>query len=461
MPRLSSAVGAGFGVWGLAVGLIRLHDNSFMTHVATGRIILAHGIPHADPYSFTAHGHSWVVESWLASALYGVVDQTWSGHGLQLLHAALATVLALITWMLTKPARTLAGRIAVSCAVLAVGTGYWSPRPLLIALVLLGVLILITETGRGSVWVVAPVMWLWLNVHGSWPLGVAYLVARIAGRALDKRPLERLPRLFGAAVVGCVAGIANPFGWRLVLYPSIVVTRHAAFAHIAEWQSPSFSNAVNLVFLAEALLAVVLLVARRGTIEDVLVTVLFVGAALTASRNVPVAALVVAPVLARGLADLGTIKGDRAGVMPAAVLAGLVVVGALLVSGALRNPEWNLAAYPVSEVSWMAEHHLVPAKVATPDFVGNYLELRFGARASVFIDDRVDMYPTPVENAYGVLLSGGQGWQGVLDRYGVRTVLWPRDEPLASLVSESPRWTVVKRAPGWVVAIEGTVPTAR
>jgi hypothetical protein len=198
-------------------------------------------------------------------------------------------------------------------------------------------------------------------------------------------------------------------------------------------------------------------VARRGTIEDVLVTALFVVAALSASRNVPVAALVVAPVLARGLADLGTIEGDRAGVLPAGVLAGLVLVGALVVAGALRNPEWNLSAYPVSEVSWMAEHHLVPGKVATPDFVGNYLELRFGARASVFIDDRVDMYPTAVENGYDVLLSGGQGWQGVLDRYGVRTVLWPRDDPLASFVSESRRWKVVQRSPGWVVAVENPV----
>ena len=101
----------------------------------------------------------------------------------------------------------------------------------------------------------------------------------------------------------------------------------------------------------------------------------------------------------------------------------------------------------------MQSHHLIPGKVATPDYVGNYLELRYGAKASVFIDDRVDMYPLAVDAAGSTLLAGGQGWQGVLDHYGVRAVLWPRDKPLAGLVSESPRWRVVLRDRNWLVAV--------
>ena len=85
-PRVSAVVGGAFVVWGTVVGLIRLHDNSFLTHVATGRLILAHGVPTTDPYSFTAFGHGWVVESWLASALYGFVERAAGGHGLQVLH---------------------------------------------------------------------------------------------------------------------------------------------------------------------------------------------------------------------------------------------------------------------------------------------------------------------------------------------------------------------------------------
>lgn len=452
-PRLSTALGAGFVVWGGAVGLLRLHDNSYLTHLATGRLILAHGVPTHDPYSFTAHGSPWVVESWLASVLYAVTERAFGAHGLQLLHCVLAALLATLVWILTRPARSLGGRVITAGAALAVGTGYWSPRPLLVALLLFAVVILMVETDRGSPWLLLPVMWVWVNVHGSWPFALGYLLLRMAGRAVDRRPLGRLPRLTGVAALGCVLGAANPIGPRLLAYPLTVLTHHQAFSHIVEWQSPNFSDPVNTIFLAEIALAVVLLVARRGLVEDALVMMVFAVAAFLASRNVPVAALVAVPVLARGLVDLGTIRGETRGVLPAAALAALAALGAVFVVGALGRPAFDLSPYPVSEVTWMQSHRLIPGRVVTPDYVGNYLEYRLGTRASVFIDDRVDMFPLSLVQGYATLLAGTQGWQQVLQRYRPSALLWPRQGPLAGLVGEDHSWRVVLRDRHWVVAV--------
>ncbi|HZU80401.1 MAG TPA: hypothetical protein VE991_10845 [Acidimicrobiales bacterium] len=451
--RASSAVGAAFCLWGLAIGLLALHDNSFLTELATGRLIVHSGIPHADPYSFTAHGHPWTLQSWLASALYGALDRLWDGHGLVAFHAVLTTALAYGVWRLTAPALSLAGRIIAAVVPLAVGTGYWASRPLLIALVAFAVVVFVVESGRAPLWVLAPVMWIWVNVHGSWPFAVAYLVLRLAGRALDRRPLDRLPRQLGAVAVGIVLGAANPFGFGLLAYPLAVVTHHQAFSHIVEWQSPSFSDLTNLVFLFEAVLALGLLVLRKGRVEDALVVLAFLVAACVASRNVPVAALVTVPVLARGLQGLGTIDGAARSPTALAGVALLVVLGALVAGKELRRPAYDLTAYPVREVSAMVHQGLAPGRVATQDFVGNYLEYRFGARASTFIDDRVDMFPASVESAYGVLLGGAPNWQAVLDRYRVDTVLWAANQPLASLVEQSPGWRVVLHDRKWVVAV--------
>ncbi len=452
-PRASTVAGGAFVIWGTVVGLERLHDNSFLTHVATGRLILAHGVPTRDPYTFTALGRPWVVESWLASVLYRGLENLAGGHGLQVMHAVLCALLAGLGWVLTRPARQLGGRILASGALLAVGTGYWSPRPLLIALVLFAVLVVMVETGTGPPWALVPLMWVWLNVHGSWPLGLGYLVVRMIGRRIDGVEQGRLPRLAAFAAVGAVLGAANPIGLRLVAYPLSVITHHSAFAHIVEWQSPSFSNPVNLAFLVAALVAVVLLVARRGSVEDVLVVAVFSAAALSASRNVPVAALLVTPVLARGLAGLGTIEGDRRGVVPALGLVALVALGLALTAGAMRRPAYNLSLYPVAEVSWLAQHHLVPGRVATTDYVGNYLEFRYGTRADAFIDDRADVFPAAVERDYGVLLTGSEGWQAVLRRYRFDVVLWPRSQALASLIAEDPGWKVRLSDRKWVVAV--------
>jgi len=451
-PPVSAAVGAGFVVWGGAVGLVRLHDNSFLTHVATGRLILAHGVPQTDPYSFTALGHPWVVESWLASVLYAEVDR-FGAHGLQFLHAALTVTLAGLVWILTRPAGTLAGRIVVATAALSIGTGYWSPRPLLIALVLFAVVILMAEHQRGSPWLLTPIMWVWVNVHGSWGLALVYLVVRLIGRAMGGDDLGRLPRLIGATVVGIALGAVNPSGIRLLTYPLRLATDHQAFAHIAEWESPSFSDVTNSILLATVLVSLVLLVARRGTLEDALVVGVFFAMACLASRNVPVASLAVTPVFARGLAGLGSLDGARRGALPVGLLALWLWLAAVLTGHALRSPEFELAAYPVAAVDAMQTHGLVPGRVATQDYVGNYLEFRYGSGASVFVDDRVDMYPRSVETAYGTLLGGAPGWEGVLDGFHVHAVLWAKDEPLAGLLAQSARWRIIWQDARWVVAV--------
>ena len=87
----------------------------------------------------------------------------------------------------------------------------------------------------------------------------------------------------------------------------------------------------------------ILLVARRGTVEDVLVVTLFTGAALAASRNVPVAALVVTPVLARGLAGLGTIDGTSAPWAPPSAWWRWPPSGWRCAPRAVRHPAYDLA----------------------------------------------------------------------------------------------------------------------
>ena len=453
-PRATTALGACFVLWGLAIGLARLHDNSFLTHVATGRIILAHHVvPTSDPYSFTAAGRGWVVESWLASLMYGAIERTAGPHGLQLLHAALGATLAALVWVLTRPARQLPGRIVAAAGALVVGTGYWSPRPLVIALVLFGVVILTAESEMFSPWALVPVMWLWVNLHGSWPIGLGYLALRTIGRRLDGSAPGRLPRLFGAAAVGAATGAVNPLGLRLLEYPVVVLTHYGAFKGVEEWQPPHWSDPVHAVLAAEVALVLVLLAVRRGTVEDALVTVAAAAGAAGAARNVPVAALALTPVLARSLAGLGRLEGSGRTRAGALALAALAVVGAAACWEAVARPAFDLSAYPVNEVTWMQHHGLVPGRVVSPDYVGNYLEYRYGTAASVFVDDRVDVFPRPVEQGYGILLRGSTGWRGVLDDRRITAVLWPRGLPLGRLVARDPRWEVRLRDPRWVVAV--------
>lgn len=105
-------VALGLVVVGVLIGLGPLSDNSFFTHLSTGRIILdERSVPTADPYSFTAHGEPWTVQSWLASVVYAVAEDIGGFGAIRVVVAVLVVAILLGAWRLTRPAGGLIGRV--------------------------------------------------------------------------------------------------------------------------------------------------------------------------------------------------------------------------------------------------------------------------------------------------------------------------------------------------------------
>lgn len=426
-------------------------DNSALTHLATGRLILEQGIPRHDPFSFTAMGHAWTVYSWLASTGMALAERAFGDNGIQLAHALLTTCLAALAWRLTRPAGVLAGRIIAVAVVLQVGNSAWPERPLLVALVLFAAIVVTVES-EASPWLVVPAMWIWVNVHGSFPLGLLYLGVRLLGRKLDGAPMKRLPAIARAAALGTLVGAINPLGPRLLIFPFELLSRHDVLKRVEEWRSPDFSSPESFVLLG-AVLVSLWLAGRRKSFEDGLAVLLFGAAACLAIRNLALASLVVTPALARGLQGLGTIRGEQRSRVTAA--AGVLLVGfaAMLATVSLRAPAYDLTRYPVRQLDWMEANGLLDERVATQDYVGNFLTARGGGGTKVFFDDRFDMYPLSVIRDELVLLDAREGWQRRLKARGVDVVLWRRSLPLAGLLALDPDWRVVRRDGTWVVAV--------
>lgn len=449
---MAAVLGGGAALWGLAVGLGPLGDNSALTHLATGRLILEEGIPRQDPFSFTAGGNPWTVYSWLASAGMALADRAWDGHGIQVARASLTVFLAVLAWRLTRPAETIAGRVLAVTVVLCVGTGAWSERPLLVGLLMMAGLVTLAESDRLPPWLAVGIMWVWANAHGSFPLGLVYLAVRLVGRRIDGNDARRLRNLTLAALVGTLAGALNPLGPRLLVYPLHLLARHDLLQRVREWRSPTFSEPQNLIFLL-AVFGSLLLCSRRQSWEDGLVAVVFGAAACLAVRNMALASIVLTPVLSRGLSGLGTVRGHQRSKMTLLASAVLVLAATAVSVVSLGNPAYDLRRYPVPQLAWMESRGLLDARVATQDFVGNLIIARRGREANVFFDDRYDLYPREVVTDAIALLDGGDGWQKRLDRHGIDVVLWERKLPLANLVSIDPAWQVVRRDAGWVVAV--------
>jgi hypothetical protein len=450
-PVASVVLGVGFAVWGISIGIDQISDNSFFTHLATGRLILADGIPHRDVYSFTAAGEPWVVQSWLASLLYGWVDSWFGVEGLRVLMATLTGVLGAMVWRLTRPAKALAGRIVIAGCVLGIGTAVWAPRPLLIGLVLLTVTLLAAERGLDPRWLV-PVFWVWVNAHGSFPLGLVALGCLWLGRRADGKDSTVELRCLLWAAAGTVLGAISPLGPVLLIFPVRLLGRMDVLSEVIEWQSPSFSSVWARLFLLQVVIGVLALV-RRPSYRAAIPLVVFTAAALLGVRNIAVASIVLVPGTALGLSGLGSIRGDRRSPINAVAVVAVALLGVLITLNGLGKPAWQLESFPVDAVAWLDQNGLHDADVhmATPDTVGNYLELLYGDEAHAFVDDRVDMYPEPVIEDFLVLLHGAPGWREVLDRREVDLVLWERSQALTGIMAESSDWRIIYSDPSWVV----------
>lgn len=461
-PRMEALFGAVLVLFGFRLGIRPIGDNSMFTHLRTGvDAVAGRGIPRIDPYSFTAAGRTWTVQSWLPEWTYGWAHSL-GGYRLVVLEQGI--LCAGLAWLIVRLARAGSPLRTTLAALVAIGIGamYWSPRPLLFGLICMALLITVVERRR-SPWLLVPIVWLWVQSHGSFPLGLAWLGARAFGQWLDWRDWpDDTMRYIGAFVVGLVVAVVNPLGARLLLFPFTIFEKRANFTSIIEWRSPDFNGfdgRVALVFLAMAL---VILARSKVSWRDLVPVVSFLAISLLALRNLPVAAIVLAPVLGRALRR--TDGSSRPADPPASLTPSrlrtnravmIMIVSMFMIFGLSiwTTPPIAEAAYPKAAASYLDEQGLLssPHVLAEQDFVGNYLSLRFGRRVPVFIDDRYDMFPEDVAKDYRTLKAGGAEAFSLLDTYGIDTVLWNRDQPLATLLAVSPAWTQVFRDGDWVV----------
>jgi len=176
----------------------------------------------------------------------------------------------------------------------------------------------------------------------------------------------------------------------------------------------------------------------------------FAGAALLAQRNVVMAVPVLVPAIATTLPRFGSLT-HRTRPAGGLVLSGLgAALVALVVVSGLAAPPLALGGYPTRPLAFLGRSDV---RLVAQDFTGNLLEALDGRRADVFMDDRVDMFPSGVVEDYRVLSSGDVGWDAVLDEYDATAVAWRRSDPLGSIVAADPRWRVAFSDDRWMLAV--------
>jgi hypothetical protein len=403
-----------------------------------------------DVFTFTVPGKEWLNQQWGAQVLLSAVHQLGGWIAIALLSAALSS-LAFVFVFLACRRRGASTRTAALLSV----AGFWvarqnlAMRPQLMGVVLFALTLWILAGRRASprvLWVLPAIMVVWVNVHGSFVLvplllGLTWLEDR-------KESPETARTILAVGAVSLFATLANPFGPRVWAYAAAIGTNSTISRTVTEWAPPTIRGYSGIVFFASALAVTGYLVRRKEPVgwPQLLWLATFFVLALPALRGVAWWGLVF-PVVVAGLgARRSDADEERGSPFMNALLVTTIVAAAIIVMPLWRGPSPTggpgfLAQAPASLVD--ATEASVPAgsRLFVSQTYASWFELELPSMP-VFVDSRIELFPTSIWDAYLDIGSAREGWQGTLDRWEVDALVINPDQDgaLVSHIEDDPAW---------------------
>ena len=451
-------------------------DPDFWWHLSTGKYIVeTRTVPRVDVFSGTVAGQPWVAHEWLSEVFIYALFVLGSFPALILAFSSIITLAFALVYARSDGKPYIAA-FAVLLAALATAPT-WGVRPQMISLLLTSAFLWVLEADPkgfrkpfGSIWILVPLTILWVNLHSGYALGLAiiavYLIGEAAAQfanrnsrrlrftfyALRSSPLATLATVFALCLL---VVLLNPNGATMYVYPFETLTSRAMQAYIQEWFSPDFhlTEFQPFAWLLLATLASIGLTGKRMSLTQ---TLLLAGAGYTAlrsARNIPIFAIIAAPILAEHLWYIVETRGRatvlvgntrtprRMAVLNWAILVIVLAAGIARVGMVFANQRaTERAKFPTAAVAFLQAENVTGTIYNSYDW-GGYLIWRLYPRARVFIDGRADVYGDAfIENVYLKAYRGGTDWRAPLDRYGVRVVLIEPTAPLAARLTQDAEW---------------------
>lgn len=456
----------------VAVPLAHGIDNDFWWHLRTGEFILHHGIPKHDPYSWTRAGQPWVAHEWLAE-VFIYVAQSAIGYAATLIIFGFVTVGALML-SYTLGRRSGAGTkplvVLMLFAVVVMST-FVTVRPQIFSWLLFATFLYVLsrhyDGARAPLWLLPPLMAVWVNLHLGFYFGLMLVGCWLAALCFDavrgREVSLRLPFLIAAACV--VATFANPVGPSILAYPfRYLFHSQFASAHVNEWRRPDITIPAHVpVFVFAVLLTLALVTRTRPRPFLWLVSLAVLVLSMEALRNGPFAAIVAVPVVA-GVASrrweaMRASRDSSMRVPLPAALALVIAIAAMLGPVALLHAGNPLsigaptqAGFPETEAAYVRGHH-PGAGLYNGYNEGGYLIDALYPDVPVFVDGRTDFYGDKLLNDYLDIYKAHDGWQSLLDSYGVQIVMVRENAELATALRTDAAWRLEFTGPIEVVYV--------
>jgi hypothetical protein len=435
-----------------------MKDPDMWWHLANARtLLLTHHFIRVEPYAFTVHNERWINPEWLSEVPYWLAYSSFGLLGINLF--AVIVFSANLLWVYFR------------CCSKShhIGAAFWTAvlgfflmtvsagaRSILVAYLAMSAEMAIldaAEKGRNRVlWLLPPLFCLWINLHGSWVIGIGLLALYIvcgliplkigvfAQEAFSPTDRNRLIQVF---FVSLAFLMVNPYGWRLIWNPfDMLLNQKLMIAITEEWQPLNLATSSGIA----AALSIGLMIAascvrgRKWKLYELAFVFFAWYYAFAHQRFAFMACILTAPLLAEDLARsfFGTPSDKTIPALNAVLVAGAACVLAYLLPSQSVLRKSLVERYPLQSIA-----SIEPSWRTLNDYdLGGIMD--FNSKPT-FIDSRNDIF-----EHHGVLqqflaIEALHDPIKLLDQYQIDHVLIHADSALSFVLQRSPDWRVEMR----------------
>lgn len=420
-------------------------DPDFGWHLKMGELIAASGLPRTDPFSYTMKSFPFVDHEWLTNLLIYKLNGYFGFTGLAIIYGLLAAMALLIATEIVgwKPGSKIQFLLRGAALFLAIAAifPFVGVRPQMISWFFLAVLLwVVREPSRWHRWrLFLPFfILLWTNLHGSFPLALVVIALTVGVRDWREKNFNLVDLLVGIACV--LVTFINPYGPRLWGEVWQQLSDSSLRWKIAEWNPAIFNIHLTFIVLVALALSLFWRYRKKIFLEDWLFPGFLLFQASLGQRHIPLWVMASLPLvfscLGRLEEEIMPIKYGQERLQKLSYL--FLVMSLILGLSWMGYAFWSMTGYregkfyPNQAITFL-KHNLPEAELFSDYGWGGYLIWKLPEK-KVFIDGRMPSWRYQANLAgesnyamkdYEKIILGKEGWQEMLDRFQIKTVLWP------------------------------------
>jgi hypothetical protein len=442
-------------------------------HIRTGEYIINNlTVPHHDIFSHISPPIPWTAHEWLSEVIFALIHKV---SGLSGIVVVIAILIASTFSLLLKFLRASNISIIVAALVVALAAGastiHWLARPHIFSLFLILVWYMVLDTyqykKKNYLYMLPPIMLLWVNLHAGFLAGFILLAVYITGNSLEAIFVKeerheasvRLKSLLLFSILSLLASLLNPRGYEILLFPFRLTANSFIINNVNEWLSPNFHTDLRYEYMLFLMILVFGVSVLRLNVIETMLVLLFTHMSLFSARYIPLYAIILSPIIGRRLDNIinelrerKLIKrflfiSDRAAQTDSMTrwhlwsVFSVTVVVFLLFTGKLEYG-FDKKKLPVDAVNFMKKEKLTGNMFNNDEF-GDYIIYAAWPEYKVIFDGRSDMYGEERGKEYFKVIRIETGWDKVFKKYNINWIIYNANSTLSNFLLQRNDWKLV------------------